>query len=247
MKTCRSCGASVPDTAKFCGQCGKDMNAPVKETCRVCGSEMGPNDKFCMACGFGKPMDASSAPSYHSDTSQLIPPAKEPTKVQAPPSAPVPLENRYEQPSSQLYAPQQPMTGTKCLKCGGTNPPGLARCKFCNSEGMGRKLRTYANAAGNTMIITGAINLFLFGITAIDCLLTDIQLTTTVVIWILTLTNVFVIWAGFQAKKLKRFDLCFVASVVSMLSLVFFLAPLAILFLALSKVAFRHGGQSGTF
>ena len=46
---CPSCGAALPNNAKFCQECGTKIN--IKTFCPQCGSELKPNAKFCAECG----------------------------------------------------------------------------------------------------------------------------------------------------------------------------------------------------
>jgi len=66
---CKNCGAVIRDGAKFCPDCGSEVEK-TKETiienrnfCENCGSELNPGDSFCAECG-------------HSKTSTLTAPAK---------------------------------------------------------------------------------------------------------------------------------------------------------------------------
>lgn len=47
---CNACGASNPNTMKFCGNCGSKL-ADKKVFCSTCGAEMMADMKFCGACG----------------------------------------------------------------------------------------------------------------------------------------------------------------------------------------------------
>ena len=49
METCRVCGASLREGAKFCSSCGTAVQAAL--FCRQCGTELMAGDKFCFACG----------------------------------------------------------------------------------------------------------------------------------------------------------------------------------------------------
>ena len=44
---CRSCGASNPEAARFCGSCGE----PLERTCPSCGSANPLANRFCGSCG----------------------------------------------------------------------------------------------------------------------------------------------------------------------------------------------------
>ena len=44
---CSKCGASVPQGAKFCPECGQPMNV----VCPKCGAKVKSGMKFCPECG----------------------------------------------------------------------------------------------------------------------------------------------------------------------------------------------------
>jgi membrane protease subunit (stomatin/prohibitin family) len=48
--SCQSCGASNPQTSKFCGSCGKPLQV-AKKTCPNCGQQSDASIKFCGSCG----------------------------------------------------------------------------------------------------------------------------------------------------------------------------------------------------
>lgn len=52
--TCKNCGAALKDDTKFCGSCGKPVEAeqPVanEKVCTKCGAVVG-DEKFCNSCG----------------------------------------------------------------------------------------------------------------------------------------------------------------------------------------------------
>jgi len=46
------CGKEIPDSAKFCLECGKRIEIiPKAKFCMECGSDVVENSKFCMECG----------------------------------------------------------------------------------------------------------------------------------------------------------------------------------------------------
>ncbi len=47
---CPMCNAEIPDTAKFCPECGYKIDS--KTNCPKCGTELQENEKFCPECGF---------------------------------------------------------------------------------------------------------------------------------------------------------------------------------------------------
>ena len=47
---CSNCGASMPEQAKFCLECGTKV-VPVINKCSSCGNELPANSKFCQECG----------------------------------------------------------------------------------------------------------------------------------------------------------------------------------------------------
>jgi len=46
---CLNCGADVPEETKFCGSCGTKMQ--VENVCPNCGNKNVPGNKFCSSCG----------------------------------------------------------------------------------------------------------------------------------------------------------------------------------------------------
>lgn len=54
-RTCQSCGGRVPQTARFCMKCGKEVDARV---CQNCGTKITQGARFCTNCG----KDAISPP-----------------------------------------------------------------------------------------------------------------------------------------------------------------------------------------
>jgi class 3 adenylate cyclase/tetratricopeptide (TPR) repeat protein len=55
VRTCETCGAVNPDSARFCGTCGATLSA----RCVRCGEELPPSVRFCPACG--NPVEESVA------------------------------------------------------------------------------------------------------------------------------------------------------------------------------------------
>lgn len=47
--TCPQCNAPLQNNAKFCPECGAQIN--LKKHCTECGAELAPNAKFCAECG----------------------------------------------------------------------------------------------------------------------------------------------------------------------------------------------------
>ncbi len=74
---CTNCGATIPDTTKFCNKCGSPATATPTPSARAaasqgavcanCGSALAPNAKFCARCGSvvaqGEAPAAASAPA----------------------------------------------------------------------------------------------------------------------------------------------------------------------------------------
>ena len=67
---CRSCGSPIPDTAKFCTECGQPVAADnsmkkIQLKCRQCGGTMHASDKhrvlFCSYCGSEELVEESDA------------------------------------------------------------------------------------------------------------------------------------------------------------------------------------------
>ena len=48
-KSCRNCGAILPDEAQFCNQCGQKAEGWI--TCKCCGAHVPAGTKFCTQCG----------------------------------------------------------------------------------------------------------------------------------------------------------------------------------------------------
>ena len=54
MSKCKECGSELAEGAKFCGECGAKVPAPVKAAglkCPECGAELADGVKFCGECG----------------------------------------------------------------------------------------------------------------------------------------------------------------------------------------------------
>lgn len=51
VRTCPECGTAVPETSKFCLNCGHPFPAH-GESCPNCGHVVIPGSKFCLSCGF---------------------------------------------------------------------------------------------------------------------------------------------------------------------------------------------------
>ena len=51
---CENCGASLRENAKFCDQCGTqvDAGAETKKYCSNCHAELEPRALFCLECGY---------------------------------------------------------------------------------------------------------------------------------------------------------------------------------------------------
>lgn len=49
--SCPKCGAKLPTTARFCSNCGYNMDDMAKETCPSCGARIDEEMQFCISCG----------------------------------------------------------------------------------------------------------------------------------------------------------------------------------------------------
>ncbi|MBE6491281.1 MAG: zinc ribbon domain-containing protein, partial [Methanobrevibacter sp.] len=74
---CKNCGAVIRDGAKFCQDCGSEVEI-TKETiienrnfCENCGSELTPGASFCAECGHSK-TSALTAPAKPKDNNRTI-------------------------------------------------------------------------------------------------------------------------------------------------------------------------------
>lgn len=66
---CPSCSTELPDTAKFCPECGTKI---VRKTfCPECGTEVAPGTKFCPECGFKLAAATQAAPKFSSAPSPM--------------------------------------------------------------------------------------------------------------------------------------------------------------------------------
>lgn len=52
---CASCGASNPESNKFCGECGETLVASDTHICKGCGTENPATNRFCQSCGHAMP------------------------------------------------------------------------------------------------------------------------------------------------------------------------------------------------
>lgn len=62
MLYCRFCGASLPDEARFCHLCGKEVDRTPR--CRQCGAVLPEGSRFCSFCG--APLQGTAAPAPQS-------------------------------------------------------------------------------------------------------------------------------------------------------------------------------------
>lgn len=72
---CSACSAELPDTAKFCPECGEKIVR--KTVCPGCGTEAAPGAKFCVECGHK--FAAAPAPAPKPAAPEHSRPAAEPT------------------------------------------------------------------------------------------------------------------------------------------------------------------------
>jgi RNA polymerase subunit RPABC4/transcription elongation factor Spt4 len=228
MKTCPSCGATVADIAKFCGACGKEIRTPSALVCKVCGSEVGPKDRFCPGCGLDMAASGSSGSLAQPRSYSAQPLVSQYSNDQTPPS---------------MYGPQAQSTlfpsGVKCRNCGYALAPGQIKCQFCGSKVLSYHRKDWSGAAGGLIITTGLLNVLFYGVLAVGSLIGDFSIATRMTFILLTAINVFAMWAGMQALKRRRYGICLIGAAVTMLSFLFFISIVAMVFLALSKEAFQ--------
>jgi len=68
---CINCGKELPDDAKFCSGCGKQIEAKKEEiintvpVCSYCGEELKPGNKFCIKCGH--PIEENKTEEKHEE------------------------------------------------------------------------------------------------------------------------------------------------------------------------------------
>ena len=60
MKTCNNCGADLDDEARFCDECGSEVE--IKLFCQNCGSDITDSENFCEHCGAN--LNASNSKSF---------------------------------------------------------------------------------------------------------------------------------------------------------------------------------------
>ena len=53
MAYCSYCGAALPDGARFCHLCGKEVQ--IKPHCPKCGAVLPEGSRFCSFCGRAQP------------------------------------------------------------------------------------------------------------------------------------------------------------------------------------------------
>jgi len=81
---CENCGASLRENAKFCDQCGTqvDAGAETKKYCSNCHAELEPRALFCLECGYR--VEAEPRPDPEPQPSPNPIPDSEPQKEERP-------------------------------------------------------------------------------------------------------------------------------------------------------------------
>ncbi len=114
MTTCTGCGQSLPDDARFCGNCGTLVPPPqpippapaAAPPCPSCGQPLDPGAAFCANCGF-----------------RVAPPA---------PPSPQPASSSPFGPS-RAPAPLAPTVAANCANCGTPLVRGPGFCGNCGA------------------------------------------------------------------------------------------------------------------
>lgn len=117
---CINCGKNLPDDAKFCSGCGKQIETKEKEIintvplCPSCGEELKPDDKFCIKCG------------------TVVNTARASNEIQEQPAeTAAALPEQAATPTPEAASPQA-KTGL-CAKCGAQLKEGLKFCTKCGT------------------------------------------------------------------------------------------------------------------
>jgi ribosomal protein L40E len=124
---CVNCGEPLPDSAKFCPNCGTRVQQQEQKQekgtfCTSCGAPLAPGASFCTECGIKvassaqpvvQPPQQAAAPTIEPVPQQVVTPPIEPvqtTTAQETPQ-PAPEQPQWQQPESA----QVPPTGGKLL------------------------------------------------------------------------------------------------------------------------------------
>jgi ribosomal protein L40E len=113
-----------------------NTTAPQTRRCPTCGADMPQDARFCGACGTESLPTETSGALAASETASEVPASAEQTPAAAPsaPSAPsMPLLPTAA--TSAATAPAAPITGDRriCTWCGASNPRDAASCVACGA------------------------------------------------------------------------------------------------------------------
>lgn len=145
MPICANCGASQPDGASFCDECGAPLRgaqAPVpaasdalhartvvaSRVCPVCGAQTSSRDPFCTNCGaaFGESPQPDAGPT-----------APEPDATVVPPVAAAPQLQIDEVDTPAMASVDSGPTAAHalvCAHCGAELQPGSVFCEMCGTR-----------------------------------------------------------------------------------------------------------------
>lgn len=101
---CPSCSTELPDTAKFCPECGAKIDR--KTVCPSCGTEVAPGSKFCPECG----CKLGAAPAAAKAASASAPMSANAQKIARENAALAARPN----PKRATYEPCAPDLGDRC-------------------------------------------------------------------------------------------------------------------------------------
>ncbi len=145
MPICANCGASQPDGASFCDECGAPLQGPqapvpavsdalhartvvASRVCPVCGAQTSSRDPFCTNCGAA--LDGAPRPDAGPTT-------LEPDETVVPAVAAAPQPQIVEVDIPAVVSDANGPTAARaliCGHCGAELQPGSVFCEMCGTR-----------------------------------------------------------------------------------------------------------------